>query len=256
MRRSKALAKLRAGQPVRLCGLGNYVPHFVCHAAHQRFDCIWLDLEHRTMGQREVQALLAYSHLFDIDIMIRPPTTEKIGLYRYLEDGAAGLMIPHVSTPEKARELVQAVKFPPLGDRGFDGAGLDSNFLLNSGAQYVKEANEETFLCVQIETPQALDGVDEIASVEGVDCLFLGIADLGLRHTHSQGNRPTTEQVHQRIANAAARHGKAWGTPSRTLQDAAALRDAGAQFIAHGGEFPGLITELKRAANVFDDIYG
>lgn len=73
---------------------------------------------------REVEALLAFSHLFDIDIMLRPPTLEKTRLYRYLEDGAAGLMIPHVSTAGKAKMLVDAVKFPPLGDRGLDNAGL------------------------------------------------------------------------------------------------------------------------------------
>ena len=82
------------------------------------------------MSDREVQTLLAYFHLFDIDCMLRAPTLEKTRLYRYLEDGATGLMIPHVSTADKARLLVDAVKFPPLGDRGLDGPGLESDFIL------------------------------------------------------------------------------------------------------------------------------
>ena len=72
--------------------------------------------------------MIYQAHLHDIDMMVRPSTLEKTKLYRYLEDGAAGLMIPHVSDAEKARALVNAVKFPPLGDRGIDAAGLDSNF--------------------------------------------------------------------------------------------------------------------------------
>ena len=117
MRRSKTLARFRNNEAVRLCNLGHYIPAFVKHAAHYGFDAIWLDLEHRLIDEREVQALLAFAHLADIDIMLRPPTLEKTRLYRYLEDGASGLMIPHVSTPEKAQMLVDAVKFPPLGDR-------------------------------------------------------------------------------------------------------------------------------------------
>jgi len=154
VRKSKTLAKLRANEPVRMCALGHFIPAFIRHAAHHGFDCIWLDLEHRAMSDREVQALLAYFHLFDIDCMLRPPTLEKTRLYRYLEDGATGLMIPHVSTADKARMLVDAVKFPPLGDRGLDGAGLDSDFILAGGDEYVEAANRETFLVVQIETPQ------------------------------------------------------------------------------------------------------
>ena len=103
MRKSKTLAKLRDNQPVRMCCLGHVIPAFVRHAAHFGFDCIWLDLEHRMITDREVQVLLANCHLADIDCLLRAPTLEKTKLYRYLEDGATGLMIPHVSTAEKAK---------------------------------------------------------------------------------------------------------------------------------------------------------
>ena len=102
--KKKTLARIRNGED-GACVLGHYMPAYVCHAAHAGYDCIWLDLEHRAQTVREIQAMLAYAHLYDIDIMLRSPTLEKTGLYRYLEDGAAGLLIPHVSTPEKARCL-------------------------------------------------------------------------------------------------------------------------------------------------------
>ena len=186
MRKSRTLAKLRNNQPARICSLGHFIPSFVRHAAHFGYDCIWLDLEHRAMSEREVQALLAYFHLADIDCMLRSPTLEKTRLYRYLEDGAAGLMIPHVSTREKAESLVQAVKFPPIGDRGIDAAGWDSDFRLQGDDGYTDLANQETFLVVQIETPEAVRNVDEIAAVEGVDGLFVGPGDLGLRYLHRE----------------------------------------------------------------------
>ena len=106
MKKSNTLDRIRNGDPVRICTLGHFIPAFVKYASHFGFDCIWLDLEHRAMDQREVQALMAFFHKYDIDCMLRPSTLEKSRLCRYLEDGASGLMIPHVSTPEKAKALV------------------------------------------------------------------------------------------------------------------------------------------------------
>ena len=96
-----------------MCALGHFIPAYIALAAQARYDCIWLDAEHRAFSERELQTLLAYFHQYDIDCMLRVPTLEKTRLYRYLEDGATGLMIPHVSTVEKAQALVDAVKFPP-----------------------------------------------------------------------------------------------------------------------------------------------
>ena len=146
MRKSKTLARIRRNETVRMCSLGHFVPAYVKFAAHFGFDCIWLDLEHRNMTDRDVQTLLVHSHLHDIDIMVRTPTLEKTRLYRYLEDGAAGLMIPHVNTAEKTAGLVDAVKFPPVGDRGLDGAGLDADYFVDGpdGVQeYLSQVNAE-----------------------------------------------------------------------------------------------------------------
>ncbi len=237
-----------------MCCLGHFVPAYIRYAAEYGFDCIWLDLEHRTMSDREVQSLLAHFHLFDIDCMLRAPTLEKTRLYRYLEDGASGLMIPHVSTAQKARMLVDAVKFPPLGDRGLDGAGLDSDFLLQGGEDYSEAANRETFLVVQIETPQAVANADEIAAVAGVDGLFIGPGDLGLRIRRTETDL-TLQQAFETVAAAAARHGKAWGSPASSAEHLRQLHDQGARLIAYGGEFHALIEMLKNHSRDLSEIY-
>ncbi len=255
MRKSKSLEKLRAGQPVRMCSLGHFVPAYVRHAAHFGYDCIWLDLEHRTMSDREIQALLAYFHLADIDCMLRAPTLEKTRLYRYLEDGATGLMIPHVSTAEKAKMLVESVKFPPIGDRGIDGAGLDSDFYLQGGEDYTDAANRETFLVVQIETPEAVENVDEIAAVDGVDGMFVGPGDLGLR-IRTSGLDLTVDQAMARTAEAAKKHGKAWGCPAATPERVRELRELGANLIAYGGDFGAFMEMLESRSSELNEIYG
>ena len=233
-----------------MCCLGHYMPFFVKQAAHFGFDCIWLDLEHRNFSDRDVQALLAYSHLHDIDIMVRPATLEKTRLYRYLEDGAAGLMIPHVNTAEKARMLADAVKFPPIGDRGLDGAGLDADFYVGDTDNFVKQANEETFLVVQIETLQAVQNVDEIASVPGVDGLFIGPGDLGLR-MKLDPSEGTLESAYDRVASACRRHGKAWGAPTGTPEILKQRQKQGGQLLNHGGEFGAVMNMLRDCAAAF-----
>jgi 2-keto-3-deoxy-L-rhamnonate aldolase RhmA len=255
VRASKTLAKLRAHEPVRLCSMGHVNPAFVRHAAHFGFDCIWVDAEHRAISDSDVQKLLAYFHLFDIDCLLRPPTLEKTRLYRYLEDGATGLMIPHVSTAEKARQLVDAVKFPPLGDRGLDGAGLDADFLLDDVGNYVDAANRETLLVVQIETRQAVERVEEIAAVEGVDALFIGTGDLGLRLRRTATD-VTLDRAIQRVAEAAERQGKPWGCPGSSPEQVRQLHNQGARLIAYGNDFLALMEMLKECSQDLDAIYG
>jgi len=250
MRKSKTLARIRNKQTVRMCCLGHYIPMFVKHAAENGFDCIWLDLEHRHMPDRDVQALLVQSHLHDIDIMVRPATTEKTGLYRYLEDGAAGLMIPHVNTAEKARQLVDALKYPPIGDRGLDGAGLDADFYFCDVDAFVKHANHETFLVVQIETPQAVNNADEIAGVAGVDGIFIGPGDLGLRLRQEPSNL-SLEGAIERVAAACARQGKAWGMPTGTPEILKQRVKQGGQLLNHGGEFGAIMNMLKESIKAF-----
>ena len=249
------MAKLRGGETARICGLGHFVPAFIRHAAHFGFDCIWLDLEHRTMSDREVQGLLAFSHLFDIDIMVRSPTLEKVRLYRYFEDGAAGLMFPHVTTEADARAIVQAVKFPPLGNRGLDGAGLDSDFFLQGGPDFTEEANAETFVIVQIESPQAVANAGLIAAVDGVDGLFVGPADLSLRLRHSDTSL-TLEEAIERVGAAAASHGKAWGRPAGSAELLEQLHGQGARLLAHGSEFLGAMQTLESASRDFEKTCG
>lgn len=254
MRPSKTLKKIRNGEVVRTCGLGHYFPAYIRWAAENQFDCIWLDLEHRTMDSREIQALMAFCHLFDIDCMLRPPTLEKSRLYRYLEDGASGLMIPHVSTPEKAASLVQSVKFPPVGDRGMDGAGMDVQFSLPDPIKYAEEANQETFLIVQIETPEAVQNADAIIATEGVDGVFLGPADLSLRLEHAPDGTPTLDESRQIIADCCRQHGKAWGQPAGTKEQLKVLIDQGAQLLPHAGEFAAMLKVLNDASETFDSL--
>ncbi len=255
MRRSKILAKLRAGQIARVCANGSPISFFPALAAHFKYDGIWLDAEHRTWNPRELEAMLAHHHAADIDCMLRPSTKEKNALYRCLEDGAAGIMIPHVRSAAEAHALVHAIKFPPLGDRGFCGGGRDADFWIGKPSDYTDQANRETFLAVQIETPDALANVEAIAAVEGVDVVFLGPGDMSIRlGCTAEVNDPVMLKVQKQISDACRSHGKAWGRPVGSAADARVIIDLGARFIAYGSEFGAIHAHLQACSADFDQL--
>jgi 4-hydroxy-2-oxoheptanedioate aldolase len=253
MRKSKTLEKFRSGDVVKLAVLGHYIPAYVSHAARAGYDCIWLDLEHKAMGPRDVEALLVHFHLHDIDCMLRPPTREKARLYRYLEDGAAGLMIPHVNTPEEARLLVQAVKFPPLGDRGMDNAGLDSGYRLErNNSHYAEDANRETFLTIQIETPEAVRNCEAMAAMEGIDALFVGPSDLGYRYKlEGDTDGSKLEEAFETVAAACKKHGKAWGAPAFGKETLQKRISQGGQLLANFDPYMAFMDGLNMAVSDF-----
>ena len=259
MRNSKTLKKIQQNRCARVCGLGHYLPFFVRYAAHFGYDVIWLDLEHRAMTDREVQSLLGLCYHNDIDCMVRPPTQERTRLYRYFEDGATGLMMPLVSDAEEAQHIVNAVKFPPVGNRGMDGAGLDGDFGLGvwkPNSTYTDDANRETFITVQIETPEALENVEEIAAVPGVDALFVGPGDLGLRlNQRESGAQISLDAAIAQVADAAKRHGIAWGIPAGTPELIRQYREMRAQLLAYGGDFS-LAAVLENNSQDFDEALG
>ena len=207
------------------------------------------------MSEREIQSMLAFFHLYDIDCFLRPSTTQRNSLYRYLEDGASGLMIPHISNAEQASAIVRATKFPPLGDRGLDGAGLDCNFQLDDMVSYTDDANRETFIIVQIETLEAIENVEAIASVEGVDGLFIGPGDLGLRIKKLNGSF-TLDDARKRVAAACQKFNKSWGLPATSESQLKQFHQEGARIVPWGSDFGASMNMLLDAGNQLDRVHG
>jgi 2-keto-3-deoxy-L-rhamnonate aldolase RhmA len=256
-RPSKVLAKIRAGQVARICSTGSQLRYFPHMAAHFGYDGVWVDNEHNGWDTSAAREMILRHHLADVDCIWRPPTLERAGLSRLLEDGASGLMIPFVNTPERARQLVDATRFPPVGDRGLDGAGLDGKFWVGKPADYVQQANRETVLVVQIETPQALDNAADIAAISGVDVLFIGPGDLSLRlGCAASWSEAKMRIALERTAAAARQHGKAWGCPVGSLEDARTVIGLGAQFVNFGSEFFGVMQQLEKCAAQWNELLG
>lgn len=257
MRPSRIRSRLRSNEIARIACLYYPTAMMPAHAARAGFDALWLDNEHNGWEPREVQRLLALHRLANIDCIVRTGSRTPTDLYRLLEDGASALLIPLVNSAREARELVRAVKFAPLGQRGVDGAGVDNDFYTNGVEGYFASANEETLLIVQIETLEAVEAVDEIAAVPGVDGLFIGPGDLSLRLGCAvEWDEGPMQRAQERVAAAAARNGIAWGRPARSVEDVRSLAALGARLIAHGSDFSSVSRMLPNFKKTFDEALG
>lgn len=133
---------------------------------------------------------------------------------RALDAGAHAILVPLLYSPEDAKKLVRSAKFPPQGQRGFGSPFSHYTFNITNQTQYLKEANDSILTIVQIETREALDSVDEIAQVPGVDILLIGPFDLGNNIGHPIHDGVMTDELHaaiDKIHQAAVRHGKKTG---------------------------------------------
>src|SRR5207245_3352910 len=170
-------AKLKRNDPVRLTTRHLTVASLFELTRLMGFDGIWMDLEHHGYSVETAQTLMRAARVGTADILARPAKGEFMRLGRLLEAGAQGIMYPRCEDAAEAREVVTWSKFAPLGRRGFDGGNPDMPYCLMPMDEYIRAANEQTFLVIQLEDPQAVANARPIAAVEGVDVLFFGPAD-------------------------------------------------------------------------------
>lgn len=146
-------------------------------AAVAGFDWLLIDSEHAPFDLRSIMTHLQAIAPYDVAPIVRPVEGDTALIKQLLDIGAQTLLVPMVDTAEQARQLVQAVRYPPQGIRGL-GTSLARAARWNQVPGYLHKANDEICLLVQVETATALENLDEILAVEGVDGVFIGPSDL------------------------------------------------------------------------------
>jgi len=141
------------------------------------FDWLLIDGEHGPNDIKEVMGQLQALAAYPVNAVVRLPDHDVAGIKRVLDIGAQSLLIPMVDSVQQAKDLVQAVQFPPKGIRGM-GGGLTRATRWGSVTDYLKYADDNICLVLQIETVEGLEALDGITQVDGVDGIFIGPADL------------------------------------------------------------------------------
>lgn len=212
------------------------------------YDGFWIDAEHSspTPDQLMVLALAARANRFDC--FVRMPAIGYWEVTRALEMGVGGVMAAQIRTAAQAEQFVRWAKFPPVGDRGTILTGRDARYSHTPVAQFVSDANRDTFVAIQIETTSSLEEVDAIAALPGVDLLFVGPTDLSVvLGIPGQFHDEKLWAAIGLVAAACRRHGKTWGCVAPDPKFADRAVETGCTMVTMGNE----ILSARRGIDAF-----
>ena len=162
--------------------------------AHQGWDTLTIDLQHGVIDYAQMVTMLQAISSTPTVPVVRVPWLEPGIVMKALDAGAYGLICPMISTREQAQRLVSYTHYAPQGERSFGPVRAS----LYGGADYATEANKTVVVFAMIETAQALDKLDDILSVEGLDAIYVGPSDLSL----ALGCKPVFDDVDPKVAQA------------------------------------------------------
>ncbi|AQV98253.1 2,4-dihydroxyhept-2-ene-1,7-dioic acid aldolase [Cupriavidus necator] len=198
--------------------------------SHQGWDSLTVDMQHGVVDYQDAVNMFTAISTTPTVPVVRVPWNEPGILMKVLDAGAYAVICPMVNTREDAERLVAATHYPPLGSRSFGPVRA----LLYAGADYPHQANETIVVFAMIETRKALDNLEEILSVPGLDAVYIGPSDLSL----ALGCRPVFDDVEPPVAEAIAHilarakaHGVVAGIHNGTPEAALRRIAQGFQFV-------------------------
>jgi 2-keto-3-deoxy-L-rhamnonate aldolase RhmA len=215
------------------------------------FDCFYIDIEHCSFSLDTTSQICMAGLAAGITPMVRVPNGSPEYVVRVLEGGALGVIVPHVRSADEARRVVAAARFAPSGERSMAGGMPHLKYRSFPRAEAMQALNEATMVVVMMETPEALDQVEEIAAVDGIDLLLVGTNDL----TTEMGisglfDDPRVHDAYSRTIAACRKHGKhvgVGGLPSRPDLIAKYV-EMGARFVSTGTDLTFMIGACERTA--------
>ncbi len=220
--------RLRARQPLFGCWLSLASPLAAEALAHAGFDFLVVDNEHSPADTMDTVALLQAIAAGGSQPIVRITESQPALAKRALDAGSPNLLFPMINSADEARRAVAAMRYPQDGKPGLRGvAGVVRAARFGLVSNYASTANDDACAIVQIEAAPALAQLDAIAAVDGVDCLFVGPADLAASLGHlGDSNHADVQQAIDRVLRAAQAHDLAAGIFAATAQEA---RDFAAQ---------------------------
>ena len=224
--------------------LNSRTPEVPAIAAACGYDAIYVDLEHTATSLDTVAVMCSGAVGAGIAALVRVPSQDPSLIARVLDVGAAGIIVPHVNSPQEARDVVAAARFPPLGHRSISGPNVLSGFRPRPAPELASFLESQTVVAVMVETPAAVAEVDAIASVDGVDMVLLGPSDL----TAEMGIHGDYENAHfhyavRSVAAACRNHGVALGVAGiKSVDLLERFVGMGLRFISAGTD-DGMMTE-------------
>ncbi|KAG5777811.1 hypothetical protein H9Q73_008519 [Fusarium xylarioides] len=223
-------------------------------------DWVVIDCEHGNIDDSAMHDAVPAVAAAGASPIVRIPGMESWMIKRALDSGAHGILVPLLRTAQEAREIVRAAKFPPQGTRGFGSPYAMERFSpMPTMTEYLQQANSSLLTIVQIETQEALDNLEEIAGVDGIDVLFVGPFDLGnnIGHPVIQGVvKPELSEAIGRVLEVSHKFGKKCGIYSTSGKQARQYAEAGFDMIHVATDFTSLQFIMTQEVNIAKGIEG
>lgn len=187
-------------------------PNVAMIAAACGFDAIYIDLEHNPTSLETAAAVCVAALGMGVTPIARVTSHDPHDATRILDCGAQGVMVPHIQNAEEARAIVEACRFPPYGHRSAAGSTPALGYAALSQGEVNRRLNDNTLLMAMLETPQAIENVDAIAAVDGIDTLHIGSTDLSTEMgIPGEYQHPRMRAAFEAVARAAKANGKSMG---------------------------------------------
>ena len=202
------------------------------------WDYVLIDSEHASFSIQTVADLLHVAAAVELPALVRVPETQRSLLSRPLDAGALGLMIPRVESRAQAEDIVRYTKYPPVGDRGVILGAAQNAYGSVDGRRFMREANRESLLVMQIETAEGLEHMEEILAVPGLDVALIGPYDLSTSlGVPGEVNHPRMVQAIEPFLKCCAQHGVAAGNFVTSVEDGKSWLKRGMRFLIYGADF-------------------
>ena len=173
------------------------------------FDWLFVDMEHGAFSINEATQLCIAALPTGVTPIVRVCFDALDEATRALDNGALGIVIPHVDTPAQAKRVAQALRFPPRGTRSWGGGIAVYGFQPPSAAQAQEEINNEILVVAMIETAEAVANADAIAATDGIDVLLIGTSDLSAdMGVSGQVGHEKVQAAYRTVIGACQKHGK------------------------------------------------
>lgn len=213
MEKNLTKAKIKAGGVAVGTFMNINHPRLIELCGYTGYDFVIIDAEHGPADPETTENLVRAAELTGVTPLARIGQNVRQFILRYLDTGIMGAQIPMVNTKEDAEAVVQYCKYPPEGIRGLAAVRAARYGVMESFPEYVEKANEEMMVIVQVETMQAVDNLQQILSVPGIDVVFVGPTDLASSMGYSgQFNRPEVQNLLHRVLREIREAGVAPGT--------------------------------------------
>jgi 2-keto-3-deoxy-L-rhamnonate aldolase RhmA len=253
MRNNWVREKLQAGEATlgALMGLGS--PNVAELLAHAGYDWLVIETEHNGLDFAEIQHMLMAINGTDTIPIVRVASHDPIGIQRALDVGGMGILAPMVKTADEARAIVSATRYPPEGTRGF--GPLRASHYTFDYPDYLTRANDNMLVALILETKEAVENLEEIADVPGVDALMLGLWDLCLSYNLNPLHMPfpEIEAAIERALDVGRNCDVAVGIGAGAPEELRARLDQGFQFMAYGTDYMLLAGAAKQGIEAFRD---